>query len=27
MFVICIPFVLMVKGNKGKNKMDLSNAH
>ena len=27
MFVICIPFVLMVKGNKGKSKMGLSNAH
>jgi MFS transporter, DHA2 family, multidrug resistance protein len=26
-FVICIPFVLMVKGNKGKSKVDLSNAH
>jgi MFS transporter, DHA2 family, multidrug resistance protein len=27
LFVICIPFVLMVKGNKGKSKVDLSNAH
>ena len=27
LFVICIPFVLMVKGNRGKKKLDLSNAH
>jgi MFS transporter, DHA2 family, multidrug resistance protein len=27
LFVICIPFVLVVKGNKGKSKVDLSNAH
>lgn len=27
MFLICIPFVLMVKGNRGKSKLDLSNAH
>jgi DHA2 family multidrug resistance protein len=27
LFAICIPFVLMVKGNRRKGKMDLSNAH
>ena len=27
LFVICIPFVLMVKGNRRKGKVDLSNAH
>lgn len=27
MFLICVPFVLMVKGNRGKKKLDLSAAH
>jgi DHA2 family multidrug resistance protein len=27
MFLICVPFVLMVRGNKGKSKLDLSAAH